>query len=88
MAKSRQTIVSRDDTPSPANRSSHCCTRVVRKAFLCGIDHSTCENFEHRREWVDSRILELTTIFAIDIYAYALFIMNSKMMAALFYYFN
>lgn len=43
---------------------------MVGKAFLCGIDNSTGENFEHRREWVDSRILELATIFAIDICAY------------------
>ncbi|MDP5145839.1 hypothetical protein ORI98_05210 [Shewanella sp. ULN5] len=38
---------------------------LVRKAFLCGFDKSTGENFEHRREWVDSRILELATVFAI-----------------------
>jgi REP element-mobilizing transposase RayT len=38
---------------------------------LCGFDKSTGENFEHRREWVDSRILELATDFAIDICAYA-----------------
>nr|WP_243638364.1 transposase [Shewanella frigidimarina] len=37
---------------------------------MCGIDNSTGENFEHRREWVDSHILELATIFAIDICAY------------------
>jgi REP element-mobilizing transposase RayT len=43
----------------------------VRKAFLCGIDNSTGENFEHRREWVDSRILELASIFAINIFAYS-----------------
>ena len=66
MARPRQTIVSLEDTPY-----YHCCSRVVRKAFLCGIDNSTGENFEHRREWVDSRILELATIFAIDICAYA-----------------
>jgi REP element-mobilizing transposase RayT len=66
MARPRQTIVSLDDTPY-----YHCCSRVVRKAFLCGIDNSTGDNFEHRREWVDSRILELATIFAIDICAYA-----------------
>ncbi|MCT8987496.1 transposase [Shewanella phaeophyticola] len=66
MARLRQTIVSLEDTPY-----YHCCSRVVRKAFLCGIDHVTGENFEHRREWVDSRILELATIFAIDICAYA-----------------
>ncbi|GGQ31532.1 transposase [Shewanella litoralis] len=66
MARPRQTIVSLEDTPY-----YHCCSRVVRKAFLCGIDNATGENFEHRREWVDSRILELANIFAIDICAYA-----------------
>jgi hypothetical protein len=66
MARPRKTIVSLEDTPY-----YHCCSRVVRKAFLCGIDNSTGENFEHRREWVASRILELATIFAIDICAYA-----------------
>ncbi|CAM4418133.1 Transposase IS200-like domain-containing protein [Shewanella livingstonensis] len=66
MARPRQTIVSFEDTPY-----YHCCSRVVRKAFLCGIDNATGENFEHRRERVDARILELATIFAIDICAYA-----------------
>ncbi|PKH02446.1 hypothetical protein CXF72_11605 [Psychromonas sp. MB-3u-54] len=66
MARPRQTTVSLDDTPY-----YHCCSRVVRKAFLCGIDSTTGENYEHRREWVDSRILELKTIFAIEICAYA-----------------
>jgi REP element-mobilizing transposase RayT len=66
MANPRKTIVSLDDTPY-----YHCCSRVVRKAFLCGIDSTTGDNYEHRREWVDSRITELATIFAIDICAYA-----------------
>ncbi|MFT6920475.1 MAG: hypothetical protein ACJA2G_003125 [Cognaticolwellia sp.] len=66
MARPRQTIVNLDDTPY-----YHCCSRVVRKAFLCGFDNSTGENFEHRREWVDARNLELATTFAIDICAYA-----------------
>ncbi|MRG36265.1 transposase [Shewanella sp. XMDDZSB0408] len=66
MARPRQTLVSLEDTPY-----YHCCSRVVRKAFLCGFDKSTGENFEHRRAWIDSRIVELATIFAIDICAYA-----------------
>jgi hypothetical protein len=49
----------------------------VRKAFLCGIDNSTGESFEHRREWVDSRILELATIFVIDIFSYAFLLISS-----------
>ncbi|MFT6347352.1 MAG: hypothetical protein ACJAYB_000339 [Psychromonas sp.] len=66
MARPRQAIVSLDDTSY-----YHCCSRVVRKACLCGIDNMTGENYEHRREWVDARILELASIFAIDICAYA-----------------
>ncbi|MFS1422752.1 transposase [Shewanella sp. 10N.286.48.B5] len=66
MARPRQTLVSLEDTPY-----YHCCSRVVRKAFLCGFDASSGDNYEHRREWVDSRILKLATIFAIDICAYA-----------------
>jgi REP element-mobilizing transposase RayT len=54
---------------------------VVRKAFLCGIDNSMGENFEHRREWVDARIFELATIFAIDICAYA--VMNNHLHAVI-----
>jgi hypothetical protein len=50
----------------------------VRKAFLSGIDNSTGENFEHRQERVDSRILELATIFAIDICAYAFLLISRE----------
>jgi hypothetical protein len=39
---------------------------------------STGENFEHRREWIDSRILELATIFAIDICAYAFLLISRE----------
>jgi len=29
------------------------------------------QNFEHRRQWIEDRLLELGSIFAIDIAAYA-----------------
>jgi len=31
----------------------------------------TGQNFEHRRQWIEGRLLELANIFAIDIAAYA-----------------
>ena len=49
----------------------HCFNRVVRAAWLIGDDPKTGEKFEHRREWIESRILLLTQIFAIDVAAYA-----------------
>ncbi|MPY22553.1 hypothetical protein FS373_08070 [Shewanella sp. YLB-07] len=50
---------------------NHCISRCVRKVFLCGVDHYTGQSYEHRRDWVESRLLELASVFAIDICAYA-----------------
>jgi REP element-mobilizing transposase RayT len=49
----------------------HCVTRCVRRAFLCGFDAETGDSFEHRKTWVEERILELGSIFAVAVYAYA-----------------
>lgn len=35
-----------------------------------GVDRDTGKSYEHRREWVESRILEIASIFAIDVSAY------------------
>ncbi|RYV04072.1 transposase [Shewanella sp. OPT22] len=66
MPKARKTIVSVDDTPF-----YHCVSRCVRRAFLCGKDSYSGKCYEHRREWVETRLLELTEVFSIDICAYA-----------------
>mgnify|MGYP001826204055 CR=1 FL=1 len=50
----------------------HCVSRCVRRAFLCGEDHYSGQSYEHRRGWVEERLLELTRWFSIDICAYAI----------------
>ena len=49
----------------------HVCSRCVRRAWLCGDDHLTGFNFDHRKQWLEQRILNLCEIFAVDLYGYA-----------------
>jgi len=60
----------------------HCTTRCVRRAFLCGEDPYTGENFDHRREWIQARLLNLGKIFSADLYAFA--VMHNHYHAVLF----
>lgn len=66
MARPRSTQVSIEDTPF-----YHCSSRTVRRAFLTGVDDYTGKSYEHRREWIETQILSLADIFAIDVAAYA-----------------
>ncbi|SHO58308.1 transposase [Vibrio quintilis] len=66
MTTPRAQKVSLDITPY-----YHCVSRCVRRSFLCGEDKISGKSYEHRRQWVEERILKLAQVYCIDICAYA-----------------
>ncbi len=66
MTRARRELIALESTPY-----YHCISRCVRRAFLCGEDSLTGNNYEHRKIWVTDRLRELAGLFAIDICAYA-----------------
>ncbi|PCK30165.1 transposase [Pseudoalteromonas piscicida] len=66
MATARKRQISLTDT-----KYYHCTSRCVRRAFLCGKDKLTGKSYEHRRGWVEEKLLMLATAFCIGVCGYA-----------------
>jgi hypothetical protein len=66
MTQARKTLISLNDTPY-----YHVVARCVRRAWLWGFDEYAGRNYSHRKVWVLERLDRLSSIFTIDICAYA-----------------
>ena len=49
----------------------HCIQRAVRRAFLCGFDSSTGNNYDHRKGWIRRRMEKLAVQFGVEVCSYA-----------------
>lgn len=65
------TIARRNLVDSETPGFYHCTNRCVRRAFLCGVDEETKMDYSYRKAWLENRMIQLCSIFAVDIYAYA-----------------
>ena len=61
MPQPRSSQIFLSDTPY-----YHCVSRCVRRSFLCGVDNYSGQSYEHRRAWVEERLLFLSSVFSID----------------------
>ena len=65
------TIARRQLVDAAATPYYHCMARCVRRAFLCGWDEFSGNNYEHRKQWVVDRLSVLAQAFTVEICAYA-----------------
>jgi len=49
----------------------HCVQRVVRRAFLCGVDPLSGNSYDHRRSWIRDRLELLAGLLGLEIAAFA-----------------
>ncbi len=78
MAQARDPLISIADTPY-----YHLISRCVRRTFLCGVDNTTGKGYEHRRQWIEDRLRILSSLFAIDLCAYAIMSNHMHLVAKL-----
>ncbi len=50
----------------------HLVSRCVQRAWLCGIDPSTGQDYSHRKRWIIDRMRHLAQYFAVEVAAYAI----------------
>lgn len=50
----------------------HLSSRCVRQAFLLGKDFDTGKDFSYRRDWIEKRVLFLTSVFSVELFGYAI----------------
>ncbi|HEY6644636.1 hypothetical protein [Povalibacter sp.] len=67
MTYARKTLISLQDTPY-----YHVVARCVRRAWLWGVDDYAGRDYSHRKTWVLERLTLQSSLFAIDLCAYAI----------------
>lgn len=62
MTQARSTLISATDTPY-----YHGTSRCVRRTFLGGYDNHSQTDYEHRRQWLEDRLINTAKVFSIKL---------------------
>ena len=65
------TIARKDIVSDGEECAYHCVARCVRRAFLCGRDPYSGQNYSHRKAWVRERLEHLAGLFGLEVVTYA-----------------
>ena len=67
MTKRRSDVVDPNDV-----QILHIINRCVRRAFLCGVDSVSGQDYSHRRQWLQDRLEYLVRHFAIEVATFSI----------------
>jgi len=76
MTQARRSLI-----PEGSSGYYHCVNRCVRRSWLCGLDAISGRSFDHRRGWIEKRLMALSAVVAVSICAYA--VMNNHLHAVM-----
>lgn len=64
--------IARNEIVQDGVKVYHCVSKCVRHAYLCGTESYSGKGYDHRKDWIRSRIRQLSAGYAVEVTAYSI----------------